>query len=371
VSGGSIFGAFLADRVAAWPDPGGVIPDWTRHIATPFRAVSRRNIRTIPLAERYLLPWNWLRERVDSDGLERAYRRHVTRRLLGQLPERPRFIFCASDVQFGVNWTFGAQGNKARIGDYQAGYAIRPDFPVARAVAASSCFPPVFAPLALGFSPRDLTDGRAERLAGEETDPQRQEQLRARRDDLVNDLRLSDGGVYDNLGLEPVWRNHQVLLVSDGGAPFDFAPDRRFLVTRAMRYYAIAGSQAAAVRKRWLIAMYETDPSVSGAYWGIGSARESYELPGGYSKALASEVIAAVRTDMDAFSDAEAAVLENHGYLLADAGIKRWVPALLQPDTPGLQLPHPDWSDNAATEPRIRQALADSPKRKLPLGRWR
>ena len=45
--------------------------------------------------------------------------------------------------------------------------------------------------------------------------------------------------------------------------------------------------------------------------------------PGGYAAALVSETIAAVRTDLDAFGEAEQAVLENHGYLLADAAARR------------------------------------------------
>ena len=78
---------------------------------------------------------------------------------------------------------------------------------------------------------------------------------------------------------------------------------------------------------------------MEGTYWGIGSATSSYESNTGYSKALATEVIAGIRTDLDSFSDAEAAILENHGYLLADAAVKngtcqccsplpfrRWVP---------------------------------------------
>jgi len=38
----------------------------------------------------------------------------------------------------------------------------------------------------------------------------------------------------------------------------------------------------------------------------------------GYSKDFATQVIAAIRTDMDRFSDDEISVLENHGYTLAD-----------------------------------------------------
>lgn len=71
--------------------------------------------------------------------------------------------------------------------------------------------------------------------------------------------------------------------------------------------------------------------------------------------------VAGIRTDLDSFSDAEAAVLENHGYLLADAAVNRHVPALLPAAVPPLAVPHPGWMD----EDRARAALKDSGLRKL------
>src|SRR5579859_7960760 len=81
---------------------------------------------------------------------------------------------------------------------------------VAKAVAASSCFPPVFRPLPLHLAPSDLSGGKA---------------VGPGRDALVQQLALSDGGVYDNMGLEPVWKDRAMLLVSDGGKPFSFAKE--------------------------------------------------------------------------------------------------------------------------------------------------
>jgi NTE family protein len=106
---------------------------------------------------------------------------------------------------------------------------------------------------------------------------------------------------------------------------------------------------------------------LQGTYWGIGSAPESYGpgAPPGYSKLLAQEVLARVRTDMDAFSEAEVAVLENHGYLLAEAAVRRHVPGLLPPDPAPLTVPHPQWMD----EGRVRTALQGSDQRRL-LGRF-
>jgi NTE family protein len=217
-------------------------------------------------------------------------------------------------------------------------------------VACSSCFPPIFNPRKLRLDPAHFTGGRYP--AGR------------RRDGLVRGMRLTDGGDYDNLGLEPVWKSHQVVLVSDGGAPFDVSQDRG-LIWRVERYSAIAQNQAHAVRVRWLIDSF-TSNEFGGAYWGVGSAPSSYDTSyPGYTKALAMDVISRIRTDLDAFSDAEAAVLENHGYWLAEAALRKHVPALVTPGAPPPRAPNPEWTDEA----KVRTALRDSSRRQIPFGR--
>jgi NTE family protein len=344
VSGGSLVAAVLATRVA-WP-LAGRIEDWEREIAEPLRAFTRRNLRTPALLAR-LLPWNWLRTATGVRVLARRYERALVSQRLSQLPERPAFLVCATDMSFGVAWVFG----RSRMGDDQAGHADNPpiDWPVARAVAASSCFPPVFNPLPVGLRPEELVEGQGP--AG------------PARDRVVAGLRLTDGGVSDNLALEPVWRTHAVVLVSDAGAVFDPEADRN-LVWRLQRYAAIPAQQAEALRKRWLISNYLAGV-LDGAYWGIRSAPSSYDVDGGYSKELATEVIARIRTDMDAFSDGEAAVLENHGYLVADAALRRHLARWLLEPVPPVAPPQPAWLD----EDRARAALRDSHRRRL-LGRW-
>ncbi len=100
-----------------------------------------------------------------------------------------------------------------------------------------------------------------------------------------------------------------------------------------------------------------------GVEWEIGATAH----PPGYHPRLVEGLIAAVRTDLDAFGEAEQAVLENHGYLLADAALRE--SGLINlggvvglPPEP----PHPTWLG----EPRARQALSTSSRRK-PLGRLR
>lgn len=97
--------------------------------------------------------------------------------------------------------------------------------------------------------------------------------------------------------------------------------------------------------------------------WEIGSAAH----PPGYSRELVEQTIAAVRTDLDAFGEAEQAVLENHGYLLADAALRER--GLV--NSGGIEVlppepPHPRWMN----EERVREALLGS-SRRTPVGRLR
>ena len=93
---------------------------------------------------------------------------------------------------------------------------------------------------------------------------------------FTTDVVLSDGGVYDNLGLEPVWRDHETVLVSDAAPSFKPDPDVGWL-WGALRQGVILLEQATEVRKRWLVSNFIAD-ELKGAYWGIASRPESYEL---------------------------------------------------------------------------------------------
>jgi NTE family protein len=347
VSGGSIFAAHLAASLPTTMPRGTVIPDFDDHVRRPFEAFCRRNLRTAPIARRVLLPWNWGKDQTQVTTLARLFATYLNPERLADLPQRPNYMFCASDNAYGVNWTF----SRDAIGDYEAGFGPPGSWSVAAAVAASACFPPVFAPMEARANPRDLVGGRAP--AG----PQREAAIRG--------LRLSDGGLYDNLALEPVWKDHAVVIVSDGGATFDVRPDAGGL-TRLKRYATIMGRQTAALRKRWLIASYVSGV-MQGTYIGIGTPVARYEVDSpGYSAQLVSETIAEVRTDLDRFSDAEIAVLQNHGYLVAEAAVRKHLSnTALSIVAAALRVPYPDWLDEA----RVSSALGDSSQTKMPFGR--
>ena len=333
VSGGSIMTAQLATYRRTlgrdWPEPGKPAPRFDEGFAEPLRRFTQTNIRTRAVLGR-LLPTNWFRSNVDSDALARRYADGPAPGRLGDLPERPRFVFVATDLTNRSEWTFDA-GKRLMGTDAQSWPAG--DWPLARATAASSCLPGVFTTMKVEL------DGTA--------------------------IELTDGGIYDNLGLEPIWRDHSVVLVSDAAPSFPPDPGLPAPVWDNLRIVVTLLEQATDVRKRWLIANFIAG-QLEGAYWGIGSFPSSYGADAGYSDRLIADVISQIRIDLDAFSDAEVAVLENHGYFMADIALARHAPELLGTAPPARRPPHPEWLD----EDKVRAALADSHKTKLFARGW-
>ena len=343
VSGGSIAAAFLASAFS-WPLRGEPSKaEWNCRFARPLHALTRQNIRTGAFV-RGLFP------RVSSVR-ELAKRYEQAMDVSSPLSGLPNlFVICATDLAFGVNWEFRAN----EMGDYQVGYIRPPDnWSIGLSVASSSCFPPVFQPLEVPFNLGEWQNGKAQKES-------RNKWLAA-----MKDLRLTDGGVYDNMGLEPVWKDHASVLVSDAGGIFDFQADKNF-IWRVKRYQSIQEQQTRALRKRWLIARFKQG-LMDGAYWSTSSARSRYDDSDsfGYAKTLAREVISEIRTDLDKFSEAEAAILENHGYLLADIAVLTHCSSVATAANASLDPPHPEWMPERLCQDQIEAALRDSHKRKV------
>jgi NTE family protein len=170
--------------------------------------------------------------------------------------------------------------------------------------------------------------------------------------------------MFDNLGLEPVWRDHAVLLVSDGAPTYATVQNAR-PAWRAMRQFVILLDQATEVRRRWLLSNI-THQELRGAWWHIGTVAHGDDpgQPRPYSDHFVDEYISRTRIDLDSFSPAEIAVIENHGYLTTDLAIGRDFDDLLGGTRPPVAPPHPEWME----ENRARRALRNSSKVTL-LGR--
>jgi NTE family protein len=179
---------------------------------------------------------------------------------------------------------------------------------------------------------------------------------------LVSNLELVDGGLYDNLALEPVWRDHETVLVSDAAPSFIPLPPLGRL-WRSLRLAVLLLEQATEVRKRWLISGFLRG-DLEGTYWGIASkpAHYPYRPPiGPYDSELIRDPISQVRIDLDVFSNGERAVLETHGYLMAEIAVRSHATGLIRREVE-LRLPYGDeWLDRR----RVLSALRDSDRTKL------
>ncbi|MGN6612366.1 MAG: patatin-like phospholipase family protein, partial [Angustibacter sp.] len=323
-----------------------------------LRALTARNIRTPALLSR-LVPWRWF----DPDAGVEALARQLARQAPFDQPLAvrrqggPRVVVSATDLVFGVDWVEQtAWGDApARVGSYRAGYTEpSPAWRLGNACATSCAEPPFFAPRRVA---RELT----QRLSGGHREIETAEQHRR----LLRRLQLVDGGVYDNLGLEPVWKSHHDVLVSDGGGVFR-ATTQRTVVGRLARSLEILGRSGSNTRLRWLHAAYARDV-LAGCTWGIDDVVDDLDgLPdaAGYPFEVV-ELIARVRTDLDAFSPGEQRVLERHGYLVADHAVRKHAPSLVRVDAP-VRPPHDDVAD-----PLVAAAALRGSSHRTLLGRWR
>jgi NTE family protein len=258
-----------------------------------------------------------------SDRVIAAYNEHLFHgATLEALPVAgagaPCFTINATNVQTGDLWRF----HRDYMEDYQVGRASNPTNSQAEAVAASSAFPPVLSPVTL---------------------KPKQPVLRVNDEKLnyppfTTEVVLSDGGVYDNLGLEVPWKRSKTILVSDGG--LKMGPEEKPAhnwASHAVRVMDIIDNQVRSLRKRWLIDAYERGEH-TGTYWGIRSDYARYPAQGGNAGAdplgragRNPMPLAEIHTRLDALDDLTQQKLINWGFAICDAALlSHWTPDLQQ-----------------------------------------
>lgn len=218
----------------------------------------------------------------------------------------PRFIINATNVQTGKSFRF----SKPYQGDWTVGLWRSPATRLADAVAASAAFPPILSPKLI-----EPSGGFDESTKGFNDDPV----FRGR-------LTLTDGGIYDNLALEPVWRRFRNIFVSDGGACLRSEPEpHRDRARHAVRVGHIVDGGVRALRKRQIISALEGSRK-AGAYWGVRSDVDSYELGDPLEYVLKGDTHPQdIPTRLSELPPATRDDLINWGYVIADTALRRWV----------------------------------------------
>ncbi|WP_281907717.1 patatin-like phospholipase family protein [Massilia varians] len=264
VSGGSLLvGLILQECEREWPSS-------QRFLSHVYPAL-RRKLCSRSLqwgAVRQLLrPWNFRYALSRANLLALALEKEwgVTCRV-SDLPSSPELSINGTTAENGKRFRF----KRNSMGDYSIGYASPRNFPLSSALAVSAAFPGGFGPLVLRA---DRFEWRRRPSWNAQVDSERVVDIGYTR------LHLYDGGVYDNLGLEPFFdagrgsAKHagDNIIVSDAGAPLQpgFAASA-VSPWRLKRVADIMSEQSRALRVRTFTHYLQTRPGC-GAYIYIGT----------------------------------------------------------------------------------------------------
>jgi NTE family protein len=318
VSGGSITAALLGAKWTTLTFGGaGVASNFEREVVAPIRALARVTIDRASIIGGILTPGSI------ADKVANAYREHLFQTLtLQDLPDVPRFVINATNVQTGALFRF----SKPYIADYHIGRILKPTTELAVAVAASSAFPPVLSPLEIDFSDGAWTASGKEDL---------------HKRPYTSHAVLTDGGVYDNLGLETTWKRYDTILVSNGGGKMgpEEAPHTDW-ARHALRVNEIIDNQVRSLRARQVIDSFKSGIR-KGAYWGIRTDITNYALTDTLPCPLPqTTALAETKTRLKELPDVTQERLINWGYAVCDAGMRAH-PLRHVPDLPPPRFPYP------------------------------
>jgi NTE family protein len=303
VSGGSITAGLLALK---WRElsfkAANLANDFVPKVVAPLRAMASETIDADAVIFGSLLPGRI------SDRVAAAYDATLFNgATLQDLPDEPRFVINATNVQSCVLWRF----MKPYMRDYRVGEVRNPTVPLAQAVAASSAFPPVLSPCELRLDPDTFTPKSG---------------LDLQRPPFTSRVILTDGGVYDNLGLETAWKRHQTVLVSDAGGKTQAEEEPKADWARhSYRVLNLLDNQVRALRKRQVIDSFKSGAR-KGAYWGVRTNIEDYQLTDAldcpFERTLA---LAETPTRLKRMDDNLQERLINWGYAVCDAALRKHV----------------------------------------------
>lgn len=269
-----------------------------------------------------------------GNELAKFYDQHlfhnVRLRDLPHSPLAPEFVFYGTNYDTGVS----VRISKDYLRDYHLGKATGHDLNLSQAVCISSSFPPFMAPVKLSGETWDWDEPIYKKLD----------------DDIIARLRknlvLCDGGLYDNMGIEMLWKHgenkeYEVVFSCDAGAPFEIPhPEGVGVIGKLKKWVSwrtwwhsqfgrmteVMIDQQRSLRKRTLMRNYQSG-EYKGGYWSLETNLSDYkwidpiitpEQQGEYEK------LKTLATRLSGFGEDKHQRLINWGYCQADCGLRAW-----------------------------------------------
>jgi len=329
VSGGSLFvGMVFSLTGYKWPSSEAYLTE----VFPCFRQIlTTQSLQWSALRRLVFNPLNWRfllsRANVLAYAIEATW---GVRGELAAIGKSPTWSINCTTAETGRRFRF----KRMTMGDYELGYANAEEFSLAKAMAISAAFPGGIGPLSV-----KTKDFQWEKRPGEWGKGQGSVLPFA---PPFRRLHLYDGGLYDNLGIEPLFdigrqafkadetleRQANFLLVSDAGAALARKPILHPLNPfRFKRIADIALDQTRSLRVRALMNFLQQEPE-SGAYLGIGAAastnirrlaagRESVAArlqAHGWVPEAEARLAAAYRTTLCRMTEPSFDLIARHGY---------------------------------------------------------
>ena len=318
VSGGSLAaGLVFASTGNRWPGSAEYLHEVVPQIHS---LLTTRDLQRMFALKSLMFPWRLAlgRAAVLGDELERQWQIGGK---LADLPISPRWIINATCYQTGKNWRF----QRDIMGDYQTKYVKNPDFRLSHALAASAAVPGLIGPL--------IVKGRNYRWSEFRDDDGQQIPAKYKR------LHLWDGGVYDNLGVESLFKPDEglregtdFLIVCDASRRLENQTRRpRWrpgYFEASLRLVDVATDQVRSLRARMLMEYFKQNPG-TGAYLRLGlrTKRVYARSPIGGQPALTEDEarqVSQIETTLRRLTHHEFSLLFRHGYEVADATLSTY-----------------------------------------------
>jgi NTE family protein len=317
VSGGSLLVGLVFHKSAMrWPSSA----EYLDSCLPSIREELTRNSLQLAAVRQLLLPWNWCHVFSRANLVAHAIRSlwGIGSRL-SDLPAMPLWSINGTTAETGRRFRF----KSGACGDYELGYTDASAFSIADVLAVSAAFPGAIGPLSVESS---RYKWRKRTRWNDPISEEREVTL------PFKTLHLYDGGLYDNLGMEPLFDiGRQVakvdgttIIVSDAGAPlipgFAFGVLNPF---RMKRWLALTRSQQRALRIRSFVNALQK--GLPGAYLQMGAratnilAKVSAPRDARWLGNEEAAAAAAVPTSLEKLTPATFNLLARHGYETAYA----------------------------------------------------
>lgn len=271
VSGGSLLvGLIFNSSNWHWPSSSAYLDKVHNEIR---KTLTESDLQNIAL-RRLLLPRNWKyilsRANILSQTIEKNW---GIDRVLAELPESPIWSINGTTAETGRRFNF----KRTECGDYEFGYTDSKNIKIADAMATSAAYPVGIGPFVINTNEYQWVKQSS---YGDSSTESTVTSLPYHR------LHLYDGGIYDNLGVEPLFdigrrkfkSDIDYMIVSDAGRALERQQyGSQLNPFRVKRIADIALDQTRALRVRSFINFIQNNTN-SGAYLQIGAdAKEKIE----------------------------------------------------------------------------------------------